>query len=214
MFVNRHFRASAWRMFSQAPEEGIMPKQPLMNVAVRTCALACVAGLSLNSFALASGAAARNTVESIKTSTRALAPKENPSPSPTPAKPGMSPAKDNMAAQADQGRRYGQSGFVGEPINLNVVNADIRDILNYITEQYGINFVIDSSLGAVPVTVNVHDVPWNLALEMILRVNKLAVQVSGNILRVATSETLAKEAETERVINDSRLQNTQLVTEF
>ena len=37
-------------------------------------------------------------------------------------------------------------GFVGEPINLKVVNADIRDILNYITEQYGINFVIDKSV--------------------------------------------------------------------
>ena len=39
--------------------------------------------------------------------------------------------------QSEQGRQYGQPGFVGEPINLNVVNADIRDILNYITEQYG-----------------------------------------------------------------------------
>jgi type IV pilus assembly protein PilQ len=126
----------------------------------------------------------------------------------------MSPAKDNMATQSDQGRRYGQSGFVGEPINLNVVNADVRDILNYITEQYGINFVIDSSVGAVPVTVNVQDVPWNLALEMILRSNRLGVQVNGNILRIATVDSLAKEAETEKVINDARLENTQLVTEF
>jgi len=119
-----------------------------------------------------------------------------------------------MATQSDQGRRYGQSGFVGEPINLNVVNADIRDILNYITEQYGINFVIDSSVGAVPVTVNVQDVPWNLALEMILRSNKLGAQVNGNILRIATNDSLAKEAETEKVINDARLDTTQLVTEF
>jgi type IV pilus assembly protein PilQ len=126
----------------------------------------------------------------------------------------MSPAKDNMAAQSDQGRRYGQSGFVGEPINLNVVSADVRDILNYITEQYGINFVIDSSVGAVPVTVNVQDVPWNLALEMILRSNKLGVQVNGNILRIATIDSLAKEAETEKVINDAKLENTVLVTEF
>ena len=36
-----------------------------------------------------------------------------------------------------QGAMYGDPGFRGEPINLNVVNADIRDILNYITEQYG-----------------------------------------------------------------------------
>ncbi len=190
-----------------------MPKQSPKNVAIRTCALALVTGLSLNSVAIASGAVARRAPVSVKTATGAL-PKTDPSPSPTPVKPGMSPAKDNMATQSDQGRRYGQSGFVGEPINLNVVNADVRDILNYVTEQYGINFVIDSSVGAVPVTVNVQDVPWNLALEMILRSNKLGVQVNGNILRIATVDSLAKEAETEKVINDARLENTQLVTEF
>lgn len=191
-----------------------MPKQSPKNLAIRTCALACVAGLSLNTFAMASGAVARRAPESARTSLRAMSPEQNPAPSPTPAKPGMSPAKDNMATQSDQGRRYGQSGFVGEPINLNVVSADVRDILNYITEQYGINFVIDSSVGAVPVTVNVQDVPWNLALEMILRSNKLGVQVNGNILRIATIDSLAKEAETEKVINDAKLENTQLVTEF
>ena len=191
-----------------------MPKRPLKNVAIRTCALVCVVGLSLNTFAASSGAVARLAAGSAGTSTRVWAPEQNPSPSPTPARSGMSPAKDNMAAQAEQGRRYGQSGFVGEPINLNVVNADVRDILNYITEQYGINFVIDSSVGAVPVTVNVQDVPWNLALEMILRSNKLGVQVNGNILRIATFDSLAKEAETEKVINDAKLENTVLVTEF
>src|SRR6266481_205224 len=191
-----------------------MPKKSPKNVAIRTCALACVAGLSLNSFAIASGAVARRAPQPPKNSARVLSPEQNPAPSPTPVKPVMSPAKDNMATQSDQGRRYGQSGFVGEPINLNVVNADIRDILNYVTEQYGINFVIDSSVGAVPVTVNVQDVPWNLALDALLRANKLGVEVSGNILRVATAEMLAKEAEVQKVITDARLDNSPLVTEF
>jgi type IV pilus assembly protein PilQ len=172
------------------PEEGTMLNQFRKIAAVKTCALACIAGLTLNTFAFAQN------------------------PSPTPARSGMSPGKDNQARQADQGRQYGQSGFVGEPINLNVVNADIRDILNYITEQYGINFVIDSSVGAVPVTVNVQDVPWNYALDALLHANKLGAEVSGNILRVATSETLAKEADTQKVISDARLDNSQLVTEF
>ena len=192
-----------------------MPKRPLKNAAIRTCALACIAGLSINMFAIAAAARVpgRVPVGSARTA-RALSLEQRPSPTPTPARPGMSPAKDNMAVQADQGRHYGQIGFVGEPINLNVVNADVRDILNYITEQYGINFVIDSSVGAVPVTVNVQDVPWNLALDMILRANKLGVQVNGNILRIATIDSLAKEAETEKVINDAKLENTALVTEF
>ena len=84
-----------------------------------------------------------------------------------------------------QGKMYGDPEFVGEPINLNVVNTDVRDILNYITEQYGINFVIDKSVKAVLVTVNVSKVPWNIALDSILRSQELGVQVNGPILRVA-----------------------------
>jgi len=139
---------------------------------------------------------------------------QKPSPPPVVApSASMSPAADKTA-QSQQGRQYGQPGFVGEPINLNVVNADIRDILNYITEQYGVNFVIDSSVGAVPVTVNVQDVPWNIALDAVLKANRLGVETNGNILRVATNEVLAKESETQKVINDSRLDASQLVTEF
>src|SRR6476620_12471789 len=89
-----------------------------------------------------------------------------------------------------QGKMYGEPGFVGEPINLKVVNADIRDILNYITEQYGINFVIDSSVKSVPVTVNVNEVPWNLALDSILESQDLAIEVKGPILRVAEAGKL------------------------
>src|SRR6266850_6721119 len=171
-----------------------MPKQSHKSVAVRTCALACIVGLSLNTFAIAG--LATGLPGSTRTTSGALARELMPEPSPTPAKPGMSPAKDNMATQANQGRQYGQSGFVGEPINLNVVNADIRDILNYITEQYCVNFVIDASVAAVPVTVNVSEVPWNIALDAVLKANRLGVEANGNILRVATTEVLAKEAET------------------
>lgn len=131
-------------------------------------------------------------------------------PAPTPPA-ALSGAVDK---QASEGRQYGQPGFVGEPINLNVVNADVRDILNYITEQYGVNFVIDASVTAVPVTVNVQDVPWNVALDAVLKANRLGIEVNGNILRVATTDVLAKEAETQKVINDSRLDASPLVTEF
>ena len=136
---------------------------------------------------------------------------QNPAAAPAPTPPAAARAGDK---QSEQGRQYGQPGFVGEPINLNVVNADVRDILNYITEQYGVNFVIDASVSAVPVTVNVQDVPWNVALDAVLKANRLGIEVNGNILRVATTDVLAKEAETQKVINDSRLDASPLVTEF
>lgn len=114
----------------------------------------------------------------------------------------------------EQGRRYGQPGFVGEAINLTVVNADIRDILNYVTEQYGVNFVIDKSVPKISVTVNINDVPWNIALDSILRSQELAIQVNGPILRVADAKTVAAESETQQKIKDSQLDNSPLYTEF
>ncbi|HMO80827.1 MAG TPA: type IV pilus secretin PilQ [Pyrinomonadaceae bacterium] len=113
-----------------------------------------------------------------------------------------------------QGRMYGEPGFMGEAIALNVVNTDIRDILSYITDQYGINFVIDRSVQAVPVTVNVKDVPWNIALDSILRSQELAVQVSGNILRVADAKILATEGEILSKAADTQLDTMPLYTEF
>ncbi|NNE99760.1 MAG: type IV pilus secretin PilQ [Pyrinomonadaceae bacterium] len=115
---------------------------------------------------------------------------------------------------ANQGKMYGEPGFVGEPVNLSVVNADIRDILNYITEQYGINFVIDKSVKNVPVTINVNNVPWNVALDSVLRSQELGVQVNGPILRIAEAKVLADEGETARKAAENQLDGSPLYTEF
>ena len=113
-----------------------------------------------------------------------------------------------------QGKMYGDPGFRGEPIDLNVVNSDIREILSYITEQYGINFVIDKSVDKVPVTVNVRDVPWNIALDSILQAQELGVQANGSILRVASAKTLAAEGEIRRQRAENQLDTSPLYTEF
>jgi type IV pilus assembly protein PilQ len=125
----------------------------------------------------------------------------------------LAAAAQNVQPQR-QGTMYGDPGFRGEPINLNVVNADVRDILNYITEQYGINFVIDKSVKSVPVTVNVSEVPWNIALDSILRSQELGVQVNGTILRVADAKALATEGELYRAQMDNQLDGSPLYTEF
>ncbi|MDT5272267.1 MAG: type pilus assembly protein PilQ [Acidobacteriota bacterium] len=155
-----------------------------------------------------------------------LLPGDAPAASNAPADPAQTrtapaPSTSGQTTQATQGAQFGQAGFVGEPINLNVVNADIRDILNYITEQYGVNFVVDASVQRVPVTINVTDVPWNFALDSILKANRLGVEVNGNILRVATLVVLKDEAkiraeeETARTaLRDAQLLNQPLLTEF
>ncbi|MCU1263843.1 MAG: Type pilus secretin PilQ/competence protein [Acidobacteria bacterium] len=180
------------------------PKEPptITNPASRQATLVTVPAAVVRDVSSTAG----TTAASAATAQQPMA---SPSPTPRPALV-ASPGRQ----QPDQGQHYGESGFVGEPINLNVVNADIRDLLNYITEQYGINFVIDKSVTGVSVTVNVQDVPWNLALDAVLKANRLGVEVSGNILRVATTEVLAKESDIQKVLKESRLDASGLVTEI
>jgi type IV pilus assembly protein PilQ len=116
-------------------------------------------------------------------------------------------------SQSD-GRMYGDPGFRGEVIDLNVVNADVRDVLNYITDQYGVNFVLDKSVKETPVTVKIKDVPWNIALDSILQAQALGIQVNGNILRVASAEVLANEGALLRAAQNNQLDTTPLVTEL
>src|SRR6185503_410999 len=114
---------------------------PLTQKAITrtTLVLVFICLCSVQNFAAGDAAAVTTATSIDATATTEPAAQQQPSPAPVAA-----PAS-SQATQSQQGRQYGQPGFVGEPINLNVVNADIRDILNYITEQYGVNFVIDSS---------------------------------------------------------------------
>jgi type IV pilus assembly protein PilQ len=130
----------------------------------------------------------------------------------TAPRPSQTPPRTQQLSP--QGQQYGQPGFVGEAINLNVVKADIRDIFNHITEQYGVNFVIDKSVGQVPVTVNLTDVPWNIALDAILQSNGLGVDIQGSILRVADAKLISDEAAVRRQIEESRLDVEPLYTEI
>jgi type IV pilus assembly protein PilQ len=109
---------------------------------------------------------------------------------------------------------YGCAGFVGEAIDLNVVNTDIREILSHMTNEYGINFVIDNSVKSTPITTNLNNVPWNMALDAILQSQGLSIQINGPILRVADVEKLNKEQDALNTLKNGQLDRSPLYTEF
>ncbi len=109
---------------------------------------------------------------------------------------------------------YGCAGFVGEAIDLNVVNTDVREILSHMTNEYGINFVIDNSVKSTPITTNLNNVPWNMALDAILQSQGLGIQINGPILRVADVEKLNKENDILAQLANGKLDRSPLYTEF
>jgi type IV pilus assembly protein PilQ len=79
--------------------------------------------------------------------------------------------------------------WTGEPISLDLKDADIRDVLLTFSKLARLNMVIDPDVRG-SVTVRLENVPWDQALEMILRVNGLGYVLEGNIARVGTPAKL------------------------
>jgi type IV pilus assembly protein PilQ len=77
----------------------------------------------------------------------------------------------------------------GEPISLDLKDADLKDVLRTFAELARLNIVIDPEVKG-SVTVRLDDVPWDQALDVILRVNGLGYVLEGNVLRVGEPRKL------------------------
>jgi type IV pilus secretin PilQ/predicted competence protein len=105
----------------------------------------------------------------------------------------------------------GQKVYSGEPISLNLKDADIKDVLRTFAELTGLNIAIDPEVTG-SVTVNFIDVPWDQALELILRQNGLTYVLDGNVMRVGKLERIASEVTAQRRIEEENRLNVPLTT--
>ena len=100
----------------------------------------------------------------------------------------------------------GQRVFTGEPISLNLKDADIKDVLATFAELTGLNIAVDPGVSG-SVTVDFVDVPWDQALDLILRQNGLTFTIEGSVMRVGTISRITQEAEASaRLEEQERLQ--------
>jgi len=105
------------------------------------------------------------------------------------------------------GRTLSAAGrvYTGEPISLNLKDADMKDVLRTFAQLTGLNIAVDPGVGGA-VTVDFVDVPWDQALDLILRQNGLTYVLEGNVMRVGTVDRLAAEtAATRRLAEEERL---------
>jgi len=96
------------------------------------------------------------------------------------------------AAPAPQQKKY-----TGEPISVNLKDVDLKDFFRLIHEISGLNVVLDPAVRGT-LTLVLDDVPWDQALDIVLQNNGLDKQLQGNVLRIATRDTLKREAEQQR----------------
>jgi type IV pilus assembly protein PilQ len=107
----------------------------------------------------------------------------------------------NLAAEqkAQAGQQPAVTGpkYTGEPISVNLKDVDLKDFFRLIHEISGLNVVLDPNVHGT-LTVVLDDVPWDQALDIVLKNNDLARELEGNVLRIATVETLKREADARR----------------
>src|SRR6266536_2335537 len=97
-------------------------------------------------------------------------------------------------AQMAQAPAANGSKYTGEPISVNLKDVDLKDFFRLIHEISGLNVVLDPNVKG-SLTIVLDDVPWDQALDIVLKNNTLSRQLDGNVLRIATVDTLRKEAE-------------------
>ena len=113
---------------------------------------------------------------------------------------GIQPAVNLAAEQREQaGQQPVAAGprYTGEPISVNLKDVDLKDFFRLIHEISGLNVVLDPNVHGT-LTIVLDDVPWDQALDIVLKNNDLARELEGNVLRVATVDTLKKEADGRR----------------
>jgi type IV pilus secretin PilQ/predicted competence protein len=132
-----------------------------------------------------------------------------PVPPPAPSAGGAPTPGQASAAPEELGARY-----TGVKISLDFQNADINDILRLIAEVSGLNIIAGGDVHGT-VTTRMVDVPWDQALDVILKINGLAQEREGNIIRVAPLSRFINERQesmkARQTVNEAEPILTQLV---
>ncbi len=134
---------------------------------------------------------------------------------------------DYMAYQADKDyvvsvkpltpeeaeERQSKFDFVGEKLSLNFQDIEVRSVLQLIADFTDLNLVASDTVKG-NITLRLNNVPWDQALDIVLKAKGLDKRLEGNVLLVAPAEEIA-ERERLQVEAEKQLQElAPLVTEF
>ena len=125
---------------------------------------------------------------------------------PAAARVPVTPATGPVAAAAPAMQESPAQVFTGRRLSLDFKDAEVNDILRLISEVSGLNFVAGPEVKGT-VSIKLADVPWDQALDLILKTNvpQLAqVRESENIVRITTSDKIMDEEQRRRRVEEDK----------
>jgi len=104
-------------------------------------------------------------------------------------------------------------GYTGQKLSLNFQNIEVRAVLQLIADFTGLNLVASDTVGG-SLTLRLKNVPWDQALDIILKTKGLAMRKTGNVMLVAPSEEIAAREKLELEAQKQITELAPLQTEF
>lgn len=118
-----------------------------------------------------------------------------------------------ITKEEDENARKPKGTYTGERLSLNFQNIEVRAVLQLLADFTGLNLVAsDTVTGAL--TLRLKNVPWDQALEIILKSKGLAMRQSGNVIMVAPTEEIAAREKLELEAQRQIEELSPLTTEF
>ena len=138
---------------------------------------------------------------------------------PFPERLAMIHARPSLAQMAPEPRsgkeldseEIGQRRYAGRRISLDFQMADISNVLRLIAEVSGFNIVVGEGVKS-KVTMKLVGVPWDQALDMLLKMNNLGMIREGNIVWIDSLSNIAKQQDEEARAKESKTKAEDLVT--
>lgn len=106
-----------------------------------------------------------------------------------------------------------QFEFVGEKLSLNFQDIEVRSVLQLIADFTELNLVASDTVTG-NITLRLENVPWDQALEIVLKAKGLDKRQEGNVLLVAPAVEIAEQERLQVEANKQLIELAPLVTDF
>lgn len=113
-----------------------------------------------------------------------------------------SPASAPAAAPSAPPAEVPARKFTGRPISLDFQDAEVAHVLRLLADVSGLNMVLGEDVGG-KITLKLDNVPWDQAMEIILKTKGLGQVREGNVVRIDTNANISRQQEEEAKAKES-----------
>lgn len=118
-----------------------------------------------------------------------------------------------LSKEEAEAAKRDEYGYSGEKLSLNFQNIEVRAVLQLIADFTGLNIVASDAVKG-NITLRLKNVPWDQALDIILKTQGLGMRKSGNVVLVAPNSELAAREREEMEAQKQKVDLSPLHTEF